>query len=155
MAQSELRPGDEAPQFELQQQTGERWDLNAALTKGPVVLFFYPRDETAICTKEACSFRDAHEDFARQGAQVVGISSDSIESHQRFAERHHLPYVLLSDPGGRVRELFGIKKTFGLVEGRVTFVIDQQRIVRHTFRSALNATRHVEDALDTIRKLAR
>jgi peroxiredoxin Q/BCP len=117
------------------------------------VLFFYPKDDTPVCTREACSFRDEHEVFAKSGAQVVGVSSDSVSSHERFKTRHALPYTLLSDADGRLRELYGVKKRLGLLDGRVTFVIDRQGIVRHVSSFALNAERHVEEALSTIREL--
>ncbi len=119
------------------------------------MLFFYPQDDTPICTAEACSFRDRHVDFVGLGAQVVGISSDSVSSHERFRSKHDLPYVLLSDPGGSVRRLFGVKKTLGLLEGRVTFVIDRNGIVRHAFSSALSAKKHVVEALATLERLER
>jgi thioredoxin-dependent peroxiredoxin len=153
MAHQQLEPGEKAPNFSLSTDDGESWELVRALAKGPVVLFFYPKDDTPGCTAEACTFRDQHESFAASGAQVVGVSSDSIASHGRFKARHQLPYTLLSDPGGKVRKLFGVKKTLGLWDGRVTFVIDQDGTLRHVFRSALDARRHVDEALRTIRQL--
>ena len=148
-----LSIGDRAPAFTLKTQSGEDWQLETALENGPVVLFFYPKDETKICTAEACSFRDRHEVFTESGAQIVGISSDSVESHRRFASRHTLPYTLLSDPGGKVRGQFGVKKTLGLFDGRVTFVIDRDRTIAHVFSSALHAERHVQEALRTIQRM--
>ena len=149
----QLEAGEKAPNFTLPTQSGESWRLVDALSEGPVVLFFYPKDETKVCTAEACSFRDQHEVFADSGASVVGVSSDSVGSHKRFAEHHRLPYTLLSDVGGKVRKQFGIKKTLGLFDGRVTFVIDRDGTVRHAFSSALNAQAHVEEALRTVREL--
>lgn len=149
-----LEPGDKAPNFTLMADSGEEWELERALEKGPVVLFFYPKDDTPVCTVEACTFRDQYAAFQGSGAQVVGISSDSIESHGRFKGRHELPYPLLADAGGQVRKLYGVKKTLGLLEGRTTFVIDESKTVRHVTSSALNAARHVEEALSALRKLS-
>jgi thioredoxin-dependent peroxiredoxin len=154
MAHPRLEPGEKAPNFSLTTDRGQPWELARELEKGPVVLFFYPKDDTPGCTAEACTFRDQHEVFAASGAQVVGVSSDSVASHERFKTRHNLPYTLLSDPGGNVRKLFGVKKTLGLWDGRVTFVIDQDGTLRHVFRSALDARRHVDEALRTIRELS-
>jgi thioredoxin-dependent peroxiredoxin len=150
----QLRPGDEAPNFKLTTQTGEEWELSQALERGPVVLFFYPKDDTPVCTVEACTFRDQHEVFTGHGAQVVGVSRDPVDSHRSFAGRYDLPFTLLSDVDGRIRKLFGVKKTLGFMDGRVTFVIDQKRKVCHTFASALNAKKHVDEALKTLRSLS-
>lgn len=145
--------GSSAPDFELQDQHGETFRLSERLARGPVVLYFYPRDETPGCTVEACGFRDAHVQFAQAGAQVVGVSSDSVQSHKSFAEHHNLPFTLLSDPGSAVRKQYGIRKTLGLIPGRVTFVIDQQAIVRRVFSSQVRAWAHIDEALDTVRAL--
>jgi len=152
---AQLEPGQRAPDFTLFTQTSAPWTLSEQTAKGPVVLFFYPKNDTPVCIVEACTFRDQHEVFLQHGAQVVGVSSDSVASHERFAGKHELPYTLLSDEGGRVRELFGVKKTLGFFDGRVSFVLDQGRLVRHVFSSALNAKGHVSEALETIRELQR
>jgi peroxiredoxin Q/BCP len=112
-----------------------------------VVIFFYPKDDTTGCTKEACRFRDDFARFRQTGAQIVGISSDSAESHQRFAAKYSLPYTLLSDPGGRVRKLYGAVGFLGLMPGRATFVIDREGIVRHVFSSQMKFEEHVDEAL--------
>src|SRR6516164_1235967 len=103
-----IQEGQPAPSFTLKDASGKPWTLEALRAKGPVVLFFYPRDESPICTREVCSFRDAHQDFVDTGATVVGVSSDSEESHAEFARKRRVPYLLLSDPGGQVRKAFGI-----------------------------------------------
>ena len=118
-----------------------------------MVLFFYPRDESPICTREVCSFRDAHQDFVDAGATVVGVSSDSQESHAEFARKRALPYLLLSDPGGKVRKAFGIPRTFGLVDGRATFVIDRTGVVRLAHSAQLEAEGHMQQALGVVRQL--
>jgi peroxiredoxin Q/BCP len=118
------------------------------------VLFFYPRDDTPVCIVEACGFRDMHEAFLGQGAQVIGVSRDSVASHESFVRRYQLPFTLLSDPDGRVRELYGVHKTLGLFDGRVTFVIDRSATIRHAFRAALSAHAHVARSLEILRSLS-
>jgi len=146
--------GDPAPGFSLPDQNGKQLSLDDFLGKKAVVLFFYPADESPICTREACAFRDAYEDFTDAGAVVIGISSDSLENHQQFASHHRLPFHLLSDRDGSLRAAFGIPPTLGLLPGRVTYVIDSEGVVRHLFSSQLSAARHVQEALATVREIA-
>lgn len=149
----QIEVGELAPDFTLPTQHNESWTLSEQAKQGPVVLFFYPKDNTSVCTAEACFFRDQHEIFLERGAQVVGISADSVESHQGFAGKHELPYTLLADSENTVRKLFGVKKALGVFPGRVTFIVDSERRVRHVFSSALNAEAHVEEALITLKRL--
>jgi peroxiredoxin Q/BCP len=120
----------------------------------PVVLFFYPKDDTPGCAREACAFRDDYEEFGKLDAEVVGISSDSVDSHRRFAAKHDLPFTLLSDEGGKVRRLYGVPNSFGLFPGRVTYVIDEEGVVRHIFSSQLAVERHVEEALKALQSIS-
>ena len=120
--------------------------------KKAVVLYFYPKDDTPGCTAESCSFRDQYEAFKDAGAEVIGVSSDSAESHARFAEKHRLPFVLLADRGGAVRKQYGVPATLGLLPGRVTFVIDRDGVVRHVFNSQFQATKHVAEALTALQR---
>jgi peroxiredoxin Q/BCP len=145
--------GDKAPDFSLSSGDGAKVSLSEFLGKKAVVVFFYPKDGTPGCTAEACGFRDSHEAFAESGAEVIGISSDSVDSHVAFAGKHKLPMTLLSDPGGAVRKRYGVRSTLGLLDGRMTFVIDKQGVVRHVFRSQLRATKHVSEALDVVKTL--
>ncbi len=138
--------GSKAPDFTLPSQSGEMVSLSDFLGRKPVVLFFYPKDDTPGCTKEACAFRDDHEQFGKLDAEVFGVSSDSVDSHKRFAGKHSLPFLLLSDEGGAVRKLYGVPNTFGLFPGRVTYVIDAEATVRHVFASQLDVEKHVEEA---------
>lgn len=147
--------GDRAPDFTLPDQTGKFVRLSDLLREHAVVLYFYPKDETAGCTAEACSFRDSYEVFKDAGAEVVGISSDTVESHQSFAQHHRLPFVLLSDSDGGLRKLYGVPMTMGMWPGRVTYIIDRDGIVQHIFSSQLQFERHVTEALKTIQALAR
>ena len=144
--------GDPAPDFTLPSSSGVV-QLADVLRDKTVVLYFYPKDETAGCTAEACAFRDSYEVFTQAGAEVIGVSDDTVESHRSFAAHHRLPFQLLSDPGGEVRRLYGVSAWLGLLPGRVTFVIDRHGIVRHVFDSQFQATRHVAEALETIRTL--
>jgi peroxiredoxin Q/BCP len=128
--------------------------LQDVLGDRPVVLFFYPKDDTPGCTKQACAFRDDYEEFGKLDAEVIGISSDSVESHRSFAEKHFLPFTLLSDEGGKVRRLYGVSSTFGLFPGRVTYVIDREGVVRHVFSSQREAVKHVEVALKSLHSIS-
>jgi thioredoxin-dependent peroxiredoxin len=148
-----IQVGDSAPDFTAQSHAGQQVSLADYRGKSAVVLFFYPKDESPICTKEACSFRDAYEDFIKAGAVVIGVSSDSVESHQAFAAGHRLPFVLLADSDGSLRKAFGVPKTLGVMPGRVTYVIDKEGVVRHVFNSQFSAERHVSEALNMLRQL--
>lgn len=145
--------GDRAPDFTLPDQTGKPVRLGDLLGERVVVLYFYPKDETPGCTAEACSFRDSYQVFKDAGAEVVGISTDTVESHQSFAAHHQLPFVLLSDTDGALRKRYGVPTTFGLLPGRVTYVIDRDGIVRHIFSSQLQAEKHVSEAIKTIKAI--
>ena len=146
--------GDKAPDFKLRDQTGKEISLASFRNKKAVVLYFYPKDETPGCTKEACSFRDSYEDFVKAGAEVIGVSGDSMAKHKSFAEHHRLPFTLLSDEGNRLRKAYGVPATLWLLPGRVTYVIDKAGVVRHVFDSQLQATKHISEALGVIRSLA-
>ena len=148
-----LAAGAAAPEFALLDQTGKRVALADFRGRKNVVLYFYPKDDTPGCTRESCAFRDQFEDFRDAGAEVIGVSSDSPESHARFAEKHSLPFTLLSDPGGQVRGAFRVPATLGLLPGRVTYVIDKAGVIRHAFNSQLNPTQHVAEALRVLETL--
>jgi peroxiredoxin Q/BCP len=148
-----IRVGDRAPDFTLPDQDGQVASLKDLLSAGCLVLYFYPKDDTPGCTVEACLFRDENQTFADAGARVVGVSSDSVESHRSFADKCRIPFTLLSDRGGALRARFGVPKTLGLIDGRVTYVIDGQGTVRHIFNSQIRARKHVEEALRLVRSL--
>jgi thioredoxin-dependent peroxiredoxin len=148
-----IQTGDQAPDFTLPSQGGDEVKLSDFRDRKTVVLFFYPKDETAGCTAEVCSFRDNYEVFAEAGAEVIGISSDSVESHQKFAQHYSLPFTLLSDRGGVVRKLYGVPSTLGLIPGRVTYVIDRSGRVQHVFNSQSNIGGHIRGALKIVQEL--
>jgi peroxiredoxin Q/BCP len=117
-----------------------------------LVVYFYPKDETYGCTKEACSFRDQYEDFIAAGAEVIGVSGDDADSHAKFKANHRLPFTLLTDPGGKVAAAWGVK-SLGPLKGRVTFVFDKTGKLRHRFDSQIRFGKHVDEALAIARKL--
>jgi peroxiredoxin Q/BCP len=149
-----IKQGDPAPNATLTLHNGVSIALASLWRDRPVVLFFYPKDNSLVCTKEACAFRDAYEDFVAAGATVVGVSGDSAESHEQFAAKHRLPFLLATDADGALRRAFGVSKTFGLIPGRITFVIDRQGVVRHVFSGQFVADQHAREALDAVRALA-
>lgn len=151
---SSIGVGDKAPEFKLRDQNGKEVSLAGFRGRKAVVLYFYPKDETPGCTKEACSFRDSYEDFVKAGAEVIGVSGDSVARHQAFAQHHGLPFTLLADEGNKLRKAYGVPATLWILPGRVTYVIDKQGIVRHVFDSQLQATKHIDEALAVIRSLA-
>ncbi len=151
---SSIQVGDPAPDFTGRSHDGREVCLADYRGNRPVVLFFYPKDGTAVCTKEACGFRDAFEDFTAAGAAVIGISSDSLERHREFAAQHRLPFELLSDADGSLRRAFGVPRTLGVMPGRVTYVIDREGVVRLVFNAQLAANTHVREALDMVRSLS-
>lgn len=145
--------GDHAPDFTLPDQTGKPVRLSDLLGERIVVLYFYPKDDTPGCTAEACSFRDSYQTFKDAGAEVVGVSSDSEESHQAFAAKYHLPFVLLSDADGALRKRYGVPTSFGMFPGRVTYVIDRQGVVRHIYSSQMQAERHITEAINSLQAM--
>ena len=145
--------GDTAPDFRLPALRGGELALSDFRGKKNVVLFFYPKDDSPGCTVEACTFRDAYEDFVEAGAEVIGISSDSLDRHSAFAQRHSLPMQLVSDKGGKVRAQYGVKSTLGLISGRETFIIDKTGVVRHVFRSQIRVKNHVAESLAVLKSL--
>ena len=144
-----VQVGDPAPDFTLAIQTGALVSLREFLGKAAVVLYFYPKDNTSVCTAEACAFRDSYDLFKGAGAEVLGISSDSVESHRQFATAHRIPFNLMADADGLVRKRYGVPTAFGL-PGRVTYVIDKHGIVRHIFFSQFTSDKHVTQALQAL-----
>ena len=146
-----LEVGERAPDFELNDQDGFPVRLSNLLGDRNVVLFFYPKDNTLVCTIEVCAFRDAHTDLAEQDAVVLGVSTDPESSHHTIRRRFHLPYRLLTDNGGVVSKAYNVERTLGLFRGRVTYVIDKQGIIRNATDNPLWAGLHVKEALKTLR----
>jgi thioredoxin-dependent peroxiredoxin len=145
-----LTRGDHIPDVPLVDADGSTVLLGSLIDR-PLVLFFYPKDNTPGCTAEVCAFRDDYEAFVEAGADVIGVSSDDNQSHANFRERHRLPYRLMSDPGGAARKAFGIPKTLGILPGRATFVINRQGTILYAFNSQFAPERHVKNALEALR----
>jgi len=148
-----VKVGDKAPDFTLPSQMDDNVTLSEFLGKKNIVLYFYPKDETPGCTREACTFRDSYEELTTLGAEVLGVSGQSVTSHKSFAIHYGLPFILLSDVGNKVRKLYDVPSTMGLIPGRVTYIIDKQGIVRHIFSSQTQAERHVEEAKKTLSEI--
>lgn len=146
--------GDKAPDITLPDASGKSVSLKDFQGNKTVVLYFYPKDDTPGCTKEACSFRDSYTVFQEAGAEVIGVSSDDAASHQKFADRYQLPFTLLSDTNNQARKAFGVPATLGLLPGRVTYVIDKTGTVRHIFNSQLNFQGHIDESLKIVKSLA-
>jgi thioredoxin-dependent peroxiredoxin len=149
-----LTIGSTVPTFELNDQFGNLFKLDSVLGKKNLVIYFYPKDDSPGCTKEACSFRDQFDVFNEADALIIGISRQSVKSHLEFAEKHRLNYTLLSDSDKKVEKLFGVPTNFlGLVPGRVTYVINKEGKVVYMFNSQIEAEKHVEEALRILKEL--
>jgi peroxiredoxin Q/BCP len=148
-----LLAGDRAPLIALPDGNGiER--RSDTLDGRPLVLFFYPKDDTPGCTAEACAFRDSYGDLQSLGAEVWGVSGDAAASHQRFAQRHNLPFPLLVDRDNALRRAFGVPSLLGLLPGRVTYVIDGEGVIRHVFNNLLDGAAHRREAIEALRRLS-
>ena len=146
--------GDLAPDFTGVLTNGHPWSLREQQGKQHVILYFFPKDFTPGCTREACSFRDQYPDISALDAVVIGVSTDTPETHAQFAATHHLPYPLISDVDGRIANAYGVARFKGwLPTKRVTFVIDKSGTVRQIIHSEFNIERHIDEALDTERQL--
>ena len=144
--------GSLVPRFQLLDQNGNLFDINSVLGKNNLVIYFYPKDDTPGCTAQACSFRDHFEEFVNNETIVIGISSQSVESHKAFSLKHLLSFTLLSDTDNKVRKLFGVPTNiFGLLPGRVTYIVDKSGRVIYIFNSQFHATQHVDEALKVLK----
>ncbi len=148
-----VKIGDVAPDFSLPSQMGDNVTLSEYFGKTNIVLYFYPKDESPGCTREACKFRDSYQELVNLCAEVIGVSAQSIESHKSFATHHGLPFLLLSDKDNKVRKLYGVPASLGLLPGRVTYIIDKKGIVRQIFSSQTQVERHVEEAAKALREI--
>lgn len=145
------RVGDHAPDFPLGDASGRTL---ADLRPGAdVIVFFYPRDNTPGCTAQACSYRDDYEELRRLGAEVIGVSGDSAESHRGFAGRHRLPYQLVTDGDGSIRRRFGVRPTWGFIPGRVSFLVDRAGVIRAIHESQFRPAGHVPAMLAALRRV--
>lgn len=154
MGNDGIKLGDKLPLFNLIDQDSKEVRIADFIGTGPLVIYFYPKDDTPGCTMEACSFRDQFAEFEDYGAKIFGISADSPESHHEFRRKYNLPYTLLSDPDKKIQQLFGVKKNFlGLIDGRVTYIIDKRGVVVHIFESQIRPKKHITEALNILKEL--
>ena len=149
----ELKTGNAVPNFVGTDANGSQFDSKNYVGKQALVIYFYPKDETPGCTAEACSFRDNYQVFKDMGAEIIGISSDSVASHQKFIKKHQLPFILLSDFDKKIRKLFGVPSDlFGILPGRVTYIIDKEGVVRLVFNS-MNGKSHITKAMAMLKTM--
>ena len=148
-----IKIGDAVPSFTLQDQNGVATTVTATMGK-PLVIYFYPKDDTPGCVKEACKFRDDFEKFNDLQVTVIGISADNVASHKKFEEKYNLPFTLLADVDNAVRKLFGVPKSMVFLPGRVTYVVDKKGIVRYIFNSQFGAEKHIDNALRELQKMS-
>jgi peroxiredoxin Q/BCP len=148
-----LKIGDQAPFFEGIDQYGSKFDSQEFINVKNLVVYFYPKNETKVCTAQACSFRDSYEDFKDLNCLVVGISGDSEKSHGKFAKNHSLPFILISDGDKKIRKNFAVPRDLlGLLPGRYTFVINKKGIIISVFHDISNAQNHTDDAMKALKK---
>jgi peroxiredoxin Q/BCP len=149
---NKIEVGSHVPQFKLPDQHGKIFDLRSVVGKKNLVIYFYPKDGTPGCTKEACAFRDNIDYFRKSNAMVIGISGDNIKSHQKFEKDNHLNFILLSDLGNKIRKLFGVPSSMmGVVPGRVTYVVNRKGIVIHIYNSLSKPENHIQEALSALK----
>ena len=151
--EAKIEVGTKAPLFSLPDKDGKTVNLKDYIGKKSIVLYFYPKDYSSGCTSEACTFRDRYELFKKADAEVIGVSSDSEESHKQFSATYKLPFVLVSDVDSKARKLYNVSKTMGLIPGRVTYIIDKKGIIRHIFSSQFNPKKHIDEALIVLTKI--
>jgi peroxiredoxin Q/BCP len=146
-----LKVGDKLPNFKAKDTNGNLFDSQDYIGKQALVIYFYPKDETKVCTAQACSFRDNYEEFKDLGAEIIGISADSVQSHFKFKSKFNLPFILLSDNDKKLRKLFGVENDFLIIPGRQTFVVDKNGFIIMVFNS-MSGTIHIEKALKVLKK---
>ncbi len=147
-----LKVGDKIPNFTAIKVDGTVFESTSIVGEKVVVIYFYPKDNTSQCTAQACDFRDKYQDFKDLGAEVIGISSDGIASHEKFKQQYKLPFILLSDEDKKIQKMFGVPKAlFGILPGRVTYVADKNGIIIMIFNNIM-AANHIPKALRAVKK---
>ena len=147
-----IEVGDKVPIFSLKDQDGAVFNIDKHVGKMAMVIYFYPKDDTSGCTKEACKFRDNFTEFEDRDVKIIGISGDSVESHKNFADKYNLPFTLLADTENEVRKLFGVPYSmFGTIPGRVTYVVNKEGVVIHIYNSMMKAGNHIDEALKVLK----
>lgn len=149
-----LKVGDKLPNFKAKDTNGNLFDSQDYIGKQPLVIYFYPKDETKVCTEQACSFRDNYEEFKELGAEIIGISADTVQSHINFKKKFNLPFVLLSDYDKKLRKLFQVENDFLFIPGRQTFVANKEGEIVLVFNS-MSGKIHIEKALKIVQKMTK
>ena len=148
-----LSIGDTAPDFEGVDQNGKRQALSDLVKESAVVLYFYPKDFTPVCTAQACLFRDSRDELAKEGVNVVGVSGDDAASHGEFAKKHNVGFPLLSDPDRKIQKAYEARQVLGLFPKRVTYLIDRNKKIRGVFHHELSAQKHLDDVRNALKTL--
>ena len=154
LAQNEnkIEVGSHVPMFKLPDQNGKIFNIGSVLGKKNLVIYFYPKDFTSGCTKEACTFRDNFNEFKKSSATIIGISGDNVASHLKFSDKNKLNFTILSDKGNKIRKLFGVPNSMmGVVPGRVTYVVDRKGIVIHVYNSLSKPEQHIKESLSALK----
>jgi peroxiredoxin Q/BCP len=150
--ENKIEVGSRIPAFKLPDQNGKIFDIKSVLHKKNLVIYFYPKDGTSGCTKEACTFRDQYDVFKNYDAAIIGISGDNVASHKEFAQKNHLNFILLADEGNTIRKLFGVPSSMmGAVPGRVTYVVNKKGVVIHVFNSLTKPEKHIQEAITALK----
>ncbi len=148
-----MKTGDIVPHFTAKDTNGQLFDSDSVIGKQAAVIYFYPKDDTRVCTEQACSFRDHYQEFKDLGAEVIGVSADGIQSHLAFKSKYQLPFILLSDADKKLRKLFGVPNDLIFIPGRQTFVVDKTGKIRLVFNS-MSGKIHIEKALEILKEIA-
>ncbi len=147
-----MKVGDKCPHFKGIDQHGNTFSIAPLLGKKKLVIYFYPKNETMVCTAQACSFRDAYATFTDNNCEVIGISGDSAKSHQKFAQHHNHPFILLSDGNKKLRQLFDVLRAlFGLIPGRYTYIVNEEGVIIEVFHDLTNAENHTNKAFEMLK----
>ncbi len=149
-----LKVGDTLPNFKAKDTNGTIFESQNYIGKQPLIIYFYPKDDTPGCTTQACGFRDNYQKFRDLDAEVIGISADSVQSHIKFKTKFNLPFILLSDTDKKLRKLFGVENDFLFIPGRQTFVIDNNGVILFVFNS-MQGKIHVDKALKILKELTK
>jgi peroxiredoxin Q/BCP len=151
-----IQVGDKIPSFTLLNQNNQEVDINSFVGTKNIVIYFYPKDNTPGCTKEACSFRDAMQNLNNLDCEIIGISADSVSSHKAFATQYNLKFNLLSDTNNQIRKLFGVPRNlFGIIPGRVSYICDKEGIVLHIVNSQINPDKHIQETIETLEAITK
>jgi len=147
-----LKIGEKAPLFSGKDQDGNEIKLDDYLGKKNIILFFYPKDDSSVCTAEACSFRDNYEKFRNLDTEIIGINQASVASHKNFAEKYRLTFPIINDEENKIRKLYKVPNKFFVLAGRVTYVIDKQGLIKHAINNMFDGEVHITETLKSLKE---